>query len=153
VADRFHLIQNLRQAIFPPKAVRNKAVPQVAAATLDHDELAGNALEYSLSQPLPELLEHREMVPHGRRGVWLERFEQVKELRRAGRKLKTIAEQTGLNCRTVSKWAVSEVLPERRLMEPRSTNPVRFESFLAQRWNEGSRNGRRLLTARAVSFA
>jgi hypothetical protein len=113
--------------------------------TLDHDELVGNAIEHSLSQPLPELLEHRQMVRRGRRGVWLERFEQVKELQRAGRKLSRFVE-TGLNSRTVSKWAAPEVLPERRLMEPRSTNPIRFESFLAQRWNEGSRNGRRLLT-------
>jgi hypothetical protein len=34
----------------------------------------------------------------------------------------------------------------RRLMDPRATNPVKFEGFLVQRWNEGFRNGRRLLT-------
>jgi transposase len=154
VADRFHLIQNLRQAIErqlsrdyrPPNLVQSKAVPQTAAATLGHDLLLDSAVEYSLSRSLPELLEHRQMVQDGRRGVWLERFEQVKELQRAGRKLNKIVEQTGLNSRTVSKWAASDVLPQRRQMEPRSTNPIRFESFLAQRWNEGSKNGRRLLT-------
>jgi hypothetical protein len=31
-------------------------------------------------------------------------------------------------------------------MEPKSTNPVKFKSFLARRWNKGVRNGRRLLT-------
>jgi Transposase len=31
-------------------------------------------------------------------------------------------------------------------MEPKSSNPVKFEGFLAQCWNAGFRNGRRLLT-------
>jgi hypothetical protein len=113
VADRFHLVQNLRQAIEqqlsrdfrPSKLVQSKAVPETAAATLGQDQLPDNAVDYSLSQSLPELLEHRQMVQDGRRGVWLERFEQVKELQRAGRKLNKIVEQTGLNQRTVSKWA------------------------------------------------
>jgi transposase len=138
VADRFHLIQNLRQAIeqqpsrdhCPSKTMRSEAIPQPTAATLDHDEV----------------LEHRQMVRHGRHDVWLDRFSQVKALQRAGQSLDTIVEQTGLNWRTVAKWVASDVLPERRLMDPRSTNPVKFEDFLAQRWDEGFRNGRRLLT-------
>jgi transposase len=141
VADRFHLIQNLRLAIeqqlsrghHSPKPERSQAIPQTAEAAQDHDEL-------------PELLEHLQMVRHGRREVWLDRFEQVKELQRGGRSLNTIVEQTGLNWRTVNKWMASDVLPERRLMEPKSSNPVKFEDFLAQRWNTGFRNGRRLLT-------
>jgi transposase len=137
VADRFHLIQNLRQAIEqqlsrdhrPSKPMQSKVIPQPVAMIPDHSEL----------------LEHRQMVRHGRREVWLDRFSQAKELQRAGQSLNTIVEQTGLNWRTVAKWVASDVLPERSLMEPRSTNPVKFEGFLAQRWNEGFRNGRRLL--------
>ena len=138
VADRFHLIQNLRRAIeqqpsrdhCPSKTMRSEAIPQPTAATLDHDEV----------------LEHRQTVRHGRHDGWLDRFSQVKALQRAGQSLDTIVEQTGLNWRTVAKWVASDVLPERRLMDPRSTNPVKFEDFLAQRWDEGFRNGRRLLT-------
>jgi transposase len=138
VADRFHLIQNLRQAIEqqlsrdhqPAKPIRNKVIPRPAAATVAHDEV----------------LEHRQMVQHGRRDVWQELFNQVKELQRAGHNLSSIVKQTGLNWRTVAKWVASDILPKRRLMDPRSTNPVKFEGFLTQRWNEGFRNGRRLLT-------
>jgi hypothetical protein len=46
----------------------------------------------------------------------------------------------------VAKWVASDVLPARRLMDPKSTNPVKFEGFLAQCWNEGFENGLRLLT-------
>jgi transposase len=138
VADRFHLIQNLRQAIEqqlsrdhqPSKPMLNKIIPQPVAATVAHDDV----------------LEHRQMVQRGRRDVWQERFNQVKELQRAGHNLNAIVEQTGLNWRTVAKWVASDVLPKRRLMDPRSTNPVKFEGFLTQRWNDGFRNGRRLLT-------
>jgi hypothetical protein len=92
VADRFHLIQNLRQAIEqqlsrdhqPSKPMRDKAIPRPAAATVAHDEV----------------LEHRQMVRHGRRDVWQERFNQVKELQRTGRSLNAIVEQTG-DCRKV----------------------------------------------------
>jgi transposase len=92
------------------------------------------------------VLEHRQLVQRGRRDVWLDRFNQVKELQRAGHHLNSIVEQSGLNWRTVAKWMTSDVLPKRRLMDPRSTNPVKFEGFLAQQWNDGYRNGRRLLT-------
>jgi hypothetical protein len=138
VADRFHLIQNLRQAIeqqlsrdhCPAQKLQGKAAPQAAQETPSADEV----------------LQHQQMVCQGRRGVWLDRFDQVKALQRAGRNLNSIIEQTGLNWRTVAKWLEADALPERRPRDPKSTNPVKFEGYLAQRWNEGIRTGRRLLT-------
>ena len=137
VADRFHLVQNLRQAIEqqlsrdhrPTQKVQGKTAPQAAHETPRADEV----------------LQHQQMVRQGRRGVWLDRFDQVKALQRAGRNLSSIVEQTGLNWRTVAKWLEVDALPERRPRDPKSTNPVKFESLLAQRWNEGIRTGRRLL--------
>ena len=78
--------------------------------------------------------------------VWLDRFDQVKALQDAGRNLNAIIEQTGLNWRTVAKWLEADALPERPPRDPKSTNPVKFESFLAQRWNAGIRTAQRLLT-------
>jgi hypothetical protein len=137
VADRFHLIQNLRQAIEqqlsrdhrPAQKLQGKAAPHAAQET-----------------PGAEVLQHQQMVRQGRRGVWLDRFDQVKALQRAGRNLSSIIEQTGLNWRTVAKWLEADALPERRPRDPKSTNPVKFEGYLTQRWNEGIRIGRRLLT-------
>jgi Transposase len=59
--------------------------------------------------------------------------------------LTKIVEATGLGWRTVAKWVTLDVLPERRLMDPRSTNPARFQDFLARLWNKGCTNGRKLL--------
>ena len=38
-----------------------------------------------------------------------------------------------------------EVLPERRMMDPKPTNPARFQDFLERLWKEGCTNGRKLL--------
>ena len=85
------------------------------------------------------------MIRIGRRNVRLEQFGRVKELHQAGVNLNKIVEETGLGWRTVAKWLRLEVLPERRLMDPRPTNPARFQDFLARLWNEGCTNGRKLL--------
>jgi hypothetical protein len=83
------LIQNLRQAIEQQlsrdhqrsKPIRSGAIPRPAAATVTRDDV----------------LEQRQMVQRGRRDVSQERFNQVKELQRAGHNLNAIVEQTGLN--------------------------------------------------------
>jgi hypothetical protein len=82
------------------------------------------------------------MVRQGRREVMLDRFNQVKVLQRVGRNLNLIIEETGLNWRTVG----SRYIAGASAADPKSTNPVKFEGYLAQRWNEGIRTGRRLLT-------
>jgi hypothetical protein len=60
-------------------------------------------------------------------------------------RLGTIAKETGLNWRTVARWAMLKELPERRSMSPKSTTPRKYESYLAQRWTEGFRTARHLL--------
>ena len=77
-----------------------------------------------------QLQEHRRMVRIGRRNVRLEQFRKGKKLHQAGMNLNKIVEETGLGWRTVAKWVTLEILPERRLMDPRPTNPASFQDFL-----------------------
>ena len=77
--------------------------------------------------------------------MWLDQFTAVKRLQQEGKSLAAIVTQTGLNWRTVAKWAASDTLPERHRMDPRPSGFARFKTFLAQRWAEGCRNGRYLL--------
>ena len=92
-----------------------------------------------------EWLEHRLLAREGRRALWLERFDRVKALQHEGRSLTAIAKETSLNWRTVAKWTELRELPERRSMNPKSTTPRKYETYLAQRWAEGFRTGRHLL--------
>jgi hypothetical protein len=50
---------------------------------------------------------------------------------------KSYSKDSGLHSRpdwsglaTVAKWTASDVLPERRLMDPRSTNRAKYAAFL-----------------------
>jgi transposase len=133
VADRFHLIQNLRLSIEqqlsyscrPTKSSHNKS--------------------YSTQDERSALQEHRQMVRIGRRDVRLEQFRRVKTLHQAGLNLSRIVDETGLGWRTVAKWVTLDILPERRLMDPRPSNPASFQDFLARLWDAGCTNGRKLL--------
>lgn len=133
VADRFHLVQNLRLAI---------------EQQLSYNAQPTRSTHNNVSAPRDEgleLQEHRRMIRIGRRNVRLEKFNRVKELHQTGLNLNKIVEETGLGWRTVAKWLTLDVLPERRLMDPRPTNPARFQDFLASLWNKGCTNGRKLL--------
>ncbi len=81
--------------------------------------------------------EQQDLSRKGRRLVWLDHFALVKRLQQEGNSLTAIVTQTGLNWRTVAKWAASDTLPERHWMDPRPSGFARFETFLAQRWTEG----------------
>ena len=59
--------------------------------------------------------------------------------------LSRIVDETGLGWRTVAKWVTLDILPERRLMDPRPSNPASFQDFLARLWDAGCTNGRKLL--------
>ena len=133
IADRFHLMQNLRFAIErqlsrTPRVSQPDSAPRLGAQ----------------HAPSPHL-EHQDPDQEGRRLVWLTRFAEVKELQQEGKRLAAIVTLTRLNWRTVAKWIACDTLPERRRMDPRPRNPVRFTAHLARRWVEGCRNGRQLL--------
>jgi transposase len=144
VADRFHLLQNLRETIERQLSrsyhqARRPTEPENSSVNI---EASGSTNSHGRQ---PELLQHRLLAGQGRRAVWLERFERVKTLQREGKSLGAIAQATRLNWRTVAKWAMWDELPERRRMDPRATAPIKFESYLAQRWAEGFRTARHLL--------
>ena len=109
VADRFHLVQNLRLAIERqlsraprPMKLEHKAPRRVSRPSLQREQ--------------------QELSRKGRRLVWLDQFTAVKRLQQEGKSLAAIVTQTGLNWRTVAKWAASDTLPERhRMTAPSST--------------------------------
>jgi len=77
--------------------------------------------------------------------VRLEQFRRVKALHQAGLDLSRTVDETGLGWRTAAKWVTLDILPERRLMDPRPSNPVSFQDFFARLWDAGCTNGRKLL--------
>jgi hypothetical protein len=141
-ADRFHLLQNLRQAI---EQQLSRAEPPRLQAEL------GRALDIPEPPGLihrcgpPEVTEHRRLVETGRHARSRASFDRVKSLRAEGRSLADIVRETGFHWRTVKKWTRQETLRPRATMAPKSTTPSGFSDYLARRWNEGCTMGKQLL--------
>jgi transposase len=139
------LLKNLRETI-ERQLSRSFSQAKVSAAPA---ESTGATMEAPADRNShgrqPDLQRHRLLAREGRRALWLERFDRVKALQHEGRSLTAIAKETSLNWRTVAKWTELRELPERRSMNPKSTTPRKYETYLAQRWAEGFRTGRHLL--------
>lgn len=123
VADRFHLLQNLRDRIEEQLSRRHTA----EAPALEKADAKPDADRQSVSRgPRDEqdLAAHRQLVKQTRRDVRQARFDRVKSLRDAGRSLISIIRETGLNWRTVVKWMPQETLPPRRSSTPKTSSPA-----------------------------
>jgi hypothetical protein len=143
VADRFHLLQNLRQTIeqqlsraprptSQPSPTNTEAEPVIVAGWVGHGRQ-------------PALVEHRQLVSTGRRAIYTDMFNRVKALQLAGHGVTAIVRQTRFNWRTVTKWMRLDALPARNVMAPKPNTPSGFRDHLSRRWAEGCTSGRALL--------
>jgi transposase len=124
VADRFHLLQNLREAI--EQQMTN--LGQFAGRSL----LPADAGDLN---PAPR---------QARRETRKSAFDRVQALHRAGESSRHIAAQTGVGWSTVVKWIRSGCLPERRPAALTPSSPRYFQEFLLRQWEAGNRLGRHL---------
>ncbi|WP_424376036.1 ISL3 family transposase [Methylocystis silviterrae] len=124
VADRFHLLQNLRESIerHMTRVSRFAGRPQLPPTTGDcHAARRGE---------------------RGRARQAL--FDRVSLLRASGKTFVDIAAQIGVDHRTDAKWVKTGFPLHRRRLALKPTSPLYFQEFLARRWAEGDRVGRRL---------
>lgn len=148
VADRFHLLQNLRDML-----------QHLLEQHPDALQTASGALAAALSTPAPtpeapvspasesQTLGRRSRAEQQRSQEWNERrrarYQRVKELRAQGLSLRVIAEQVDLSTRTVRRYGQTEQFPERvRPQRPSLLDP--FRPYLEQRVAEGQDNALQL---------
>ena len=123
VADRFHLVQNMREMIEKQLGRLERPLrAQGSAAVEDEDTRAGL---------------------HRLRQV---SFEQVRLLYDAGKTATAITEELGLSRKRVDKWIRLQALPERNAMAPTPRSPAYYQGHLSRRWAEGCTVVRRLFT-------
>lgn len=132
VADRFHLLQNLREAV---------------QRLLDrHQSILRKIKANSGSTPteFPSPHPRRQSKITRRREKWLQRYQEIKQLHAEGLSQRAIAGRLKLDRRTVRRYMLADALPERasRVIEPNVLTP--FYGYLTQRWNEGCRNAAQL---------
>ncbi len=128
VADRFHLVQNLRMAIEEQMNLSGRASGR---AILSEDAIV-DAATYRRRARLAHRQSRQEI------------FGMLHALRQKGLSYSEIARRTGYERRSIAKWLAFKPPPDRRRAALNPTSPWYFETFLAQCWKEGNRCGRHL---------
>jgi transposase len=138
VADRFHLLQNLKDVLDHVFTLHAQTLDAVNAALrpplvpLSDGALAVSVLPHDI--PLP--VQQRAAERHARRQAL---HQQVWALHRQGWTAPAIAQQVGLGLRTVQRDLQSATFAGRKHRRDRGTRSVLnpYKSYLLERWNAG----------------
>jgi hypothetical protein len=143
IADRFHLLQNLRETIETQlsRGGRSTGRALLPASKDDDEREAASALG---SQDRREVAEHRRLTRQAHRRSRQAIFDEIRALRDAGTSIRDIAQGTGFGPRSIRKWLKFSAPPERRATEPKPCSPNAFLDYLSRRWAEGCVHGREL---------
>jgi transposase len=134
VADRFHLVQNVSDALKTLLHSRRWHQPTTAGQPSE-------ASLASTTMPTPSA-----DAPHGpqptarKRAVW----EAVQQHRGLGQSLRQMAQALGLDRRTVRRYVAMDQPPVYPVRRPRATQLTPYMEYLGKRWTQGCHNARRL---------
>jgi transposase len=156
VADRWHLLVNLREALARTVDRHHAQVAKVAAEVATEQSAVVPSANVSGASPPEQPPRESESIAteqsRNRRARRLARFEEVLGLVRQGVPLRAIARQLGMSRCTVRLWTRTDFFPERAVRRSFSqTDP--YVDFLKRRWEEGCRSATRLTEElRALGF-
>lgn len=143
VADRWHLLHNLTDAIERilerrSAVIRRVAIPETPSSSRPEDatELAGPS-----PTPSPPRTERAKTTRRARR---LDRYHQVVEMRQRGLSQSSIARQVGLDVRTIRRWLSAERFLERKERPPAPSKLTPHRTYLEARFREGCTNAAQL---------
>jgi transposase len=155
VADRFHLMQNLRSAVEEILKqmvdVRQLAAQALAEQTTSLQPCAAPSVEADsaiISFPQPDLRRARDpyriRVQEQRRAQRLARYEQALALHQAGALQQEIAQRLNITRATVSRYLKATGFPERAPYPRLESKLDPYHTYLSERWAAGETNGQHL---------
>lgn len=130
VADRWHLLRNLTEALHRILQSKHEVLSQAAKAV--HERHQVPAQIETPSPPAPTRLEKRQQASRSRRRA---RYDSVMELARQGVSQSEISRTLGVDRRTVRRWTRANLFPERVHVSRRSSLD-HFADYLRQRYIE-----------------
>lgn len=142
VADRFHLVQNLREAL-QRLLDRQQAALKAASMPSTQAPLTADAPP-SLStpgEPPPTRVEQDQAVRRARRHA---RYEAVRALASEGWSIRAIARQVHMSRDTIRRFLVAGTFPERARPRPRPSLLDAYIPYMRARWQAGCDNGMQL---------
>jgi transposase len=151
ITDRFHLYQNLTEAVELALARCREAIRKQAEKTSRREvsqearkALAANAKAFSITtwKPTPDPSAERARL--SRRAQRYDRYQQVVALEEQGFEQAEIAHRVGLSTRTIQRWLWEGTFLEVRRRRKRRSIFDPYAAFVLKRWKEGCRNGSQL---------
>ena len=146
VADRFHLIQNLKQAVQEELARQRPhlTIPAEEFTQQTETEKAPAAALTISRPPRARSSPSQKEIRQQWRQQKVELFQMVKSLRAQGLKVSDIMRQAGICRALVNKWLRLEECPPRAKKTPRPGMAEDFREELWQQWKQGRREGKQL---------
>ena len=153
VADRWHLLKNLADALVQALAQHQRPLRQLSQPTVPTQATSLPTSELSPTNPDPPEpagIEVKRQQPatlerqQRRRAERQARFEEVLTLYQHGATVSAIARQTGLDRKTVRKFIHAPTFPERQAPAKRASILDPYKPYLRQRWDEGCHTAVRL---------
>jgi transposase len=144
VADRFHLLQNLAEALDQVFSAHGKALTAVSEALRCTPVIqADGRTAIPVPPPLPSPQAQMRAAP--RRARRLTIYGKVWALHRQGWSNRAIARQLGISRMTVVRHLQAPTFPERKVRSDTGTSLLtHYKAYLLTRWNTGCRQARRL---------
>jgi transposase len=143
VADRWHLLRNLSEALRRVLESKHGVLGQAAKTAA----ASGIPPVETIAAPSPsatsETLHRLERTRQANRDRRYARYETVLELVRKGLSQKAISRTLGIDRRTVRRWSRADSFPERQTHR-RGSSVDDFAAYLEQRWQQGCHNGTQL---------
>jgi transposase len=136
VADRWHLLQNIREAL-----ERELTALRSRLARLELPSECATPAPRRRLKPASSTERARQQQSRDER---LARYERVKQLATAGVTQREIARLVGLSRGTVIQYLRAPEFPERAARQPLPSRLDPYLSFLQQRWAEGCTNSSQL---------
>jgi len=151
VADRWHLLKNLGEALERLLQRHHPALTATAHTLTEHARAAALqaiAADGADTPPLPSLptdsspchLTRTQQDQQHRRDRRLARYEAVVDLHRQGLGVRAIARQLRIGRRVVRQYLAAPAFPERAPNRPRRTSLTPYEPYLRMRWEAGCQN-------------
>jgi transposase len=140
VADRFHLFQNLAEALQEVFSAHHREIEN--GNPVQQNEalpLADGSVAVPVAPPVATSRAQQQVEQNRARRV--AEYAQVRDLHQQGWTIKAIAVRVGRNRRTVKKYMQASAFPERqprRRRQPTLLDP--YKAYLIERWNAGCRN-------------
>lgn len=145
VADRWHLLKNVREALERLLTRYHPAIRQAAmsvATTLGERPVGTSEAAPLRADPAvtPVPLTRRQGEQAARRERRLARYQEVMRLHQEGLSVRAIAQRLGMHRRTVRLFIRAGGFPERATPPARPSQLDGYRGYLRQRWEAGCHN-------------